>query len=113
MNLSSDATGPDYGTGEKTLGIYVLGFALCIILTLIPFGAVMHPELTAIPTLTIIYVSAILQFLVQVICFLRLNYSSKQARMNTLSFILSIFILFVIVAGSLWIMWNLNYRMMH
>tara|TARA_B100000989_G_scaffold290850_1_gene264507 strand:+ start:9378 stop:9698 length:321 start_codon:yes stop_codon:yes gene_type:complete len=104
---------PDYGTGEKKLSVYIFGLFLCVVLTLIPFGAVMYPDLSDAKTFIVIMVSATLQFLVQVVCFLRLNYSTEQAKMNVMSFILSIFILFVVVAGSLWIMYTLNYRMMH
>ena len=104
---------PDYGTGQKTLKIYSVGIILCVILTLIPFGAVMYPDLSDAKTMAVIFASAALQFLTQVICFLRLNYTTEQARMNVMSFLFAILILFVVIVGSLWIMWNLNYRMMH
>ena len=107
------ATTPDYGTGKKTLKVYIVGIVLCVILTLIPFGAVMYPGISDAGTLAIVFVSAFLQFLVQVLCFLRLNYTTEQAKMNTMSFIFAIVILFVVIAGSLWIMWSLGYRMMH
>jgi heme/copper-type cytochrome/quinol oxidase subunit 4 len=48
---------------------------------------------------------------VQLICFLRMNYDTEQARMNVQSFALGLFILFIVVIGSLWIMVNLAYRM--
>ncbi len=104
---------PDFGTGEKSLGIYSFGILLCVVLTLIPFWAVMHGTFSRGETLVVIFISALLQFLVQVVCFLRLNYSTEQSKMNVLSFYLAILILFVIVGGSLWIMWSLRYNMMH
>ena len=104
---------PDYGTGAKTLEIYIIGFVTCLLLTLLPFGAVMVPVLSHATTVGLVVACAFAQFFVQVVCFLRLNLNTAQARLNVQSFALCIFILFVIIAGSLWIMWNLNYFMMN
>jgi len=113
MSTAPQKHQPDFGTGEKKLSIYIVGMILCIALTLMPFAVVMYSIGDYIEKLTVIFSAAIVQFLVQVICFLRLNYSTEQARMNVMSFIFAIVVLFVIVAGSLWIMWSLNYRMVH
>lgn len=102
---------PDYGTGQKKLSIYVVGVVLCVILTLISFWVVSVEQLSHAQILTVIYLSAIAQFFVQVVCFLRLNLHTEQARMNVLSLIFTGVILLCVVAGSLWIMWNLNYFM--
>lgn len=104
---------PDFGTGKKTLSIYAVGLLLCVILTLVPFAAVMYKPFSYSVTFTILVVCAIVQFLVQTICFLRLNVRTEQGQMNVLSFVFSILVLFVIVGGSLWIMWHLNYNMMN
>jgi cytochrome o ubiquinol oxidase subunit IV len=104
---------PEYGTGKKTLGIYSLGVALCIILTLIPFSVVMYQIGTHDQRVMVLIVSAILQFLVQVVCFLRLNVKTLQGSINVYAFVFSIIVLAVIIGGSLWIMWHLNYNMMH
>jgi cytochrome o ubiquinol oxidase operon protein cyoD len=104
---------PDYGTGQKTLSIYVVGFLLCAVLTLIPFYAVIHPFTNKLSTLGILLGSAVLQFLVQVLCFLRLNISTAQSKTNVLSFVFSIVVLVVIIGGSVWIMHSLNFFMMH
>ncbi len=103
---------PDYGTGKKTLGIYTFGIFLCVVLTLIPFSVVMYSMFSKATNFAIIYTAAILQLFVQVFCFLRLNSDTEQGKINLMSFIFTIIILLVIVGGSLWIMWNLNYRMM-
>lgn len=107
------ATQADFGTGEKTLEIYIIGIVVCVFLTLIPFAAVMLPVLSHATTVGLVVTCALAQFIVQVICFLRLNYSTEQARLNVQTFGLFLFILLVIVMGSLWIMWNLNYFMSH
>lgn len=102
----------DYGTGKKKLSIYAIGIALCVLLTLIPFGAVMQQGLSRIDRFETIFLAAIAQLVVQVVCFLRLNTRTEQSRMNTMSFLFCIVILAVVIGGSLWIMWNLNYNMM-
>lgn len=104
---------PDFGTGEKNLSVYVKGILACIVLTLIPFAVVHAGSLTPGATIAVIFSTATAQFLVQVVCFLRLNYTTEQAKMNTLSFIFTLVIMVIVVAGSLWIMYNLNYNMMH
>ena len=102
-----------YGTGKKKLSIYITGMILCIILTLISFMAVIYLSISDGMKLSIILVSAILQFLVQVFCFLRLNAKNEQSRMNLMSFVFTIVILVVLIGGSLWIMLSLRYYMMH
>lgn len=103
----------DYGAGQKKLSIYLVGFIICSILTLISFWIVMTNQHTKMVTFTIIYTSAVIQLFVQVICFLRLNTHTEQARINVMSLIFTFVILISIIIGSLWIMWNLNYFMMH
>ena len=107
-------TAPDYGTGQKNLQVYVVGIVLCIILTLIPFYVIMHDTGMAHQSkFAIIMVSALLQFLVQVFCFLRLSGKTSQGRMNIMAFIFTIIVLIVVIGGSMWIMYHLNYNMMH
>lgn len=104
---------PDYGTAEKTLSIYVTGIVLCLVLTVIPFVAVMYDASYIIGVVPTIFVCAVVQFFVQVVCFLRLNYQTEQAKLNVLTFIFCLVLLLILVFGSLWIMINLNYNMMH
>lgn len=115
MNQSSNHIGQDqdFGTGTKTFGIYLLGFVLCVILTLIPFLSVMHQVGSKMLLMEIIFISAIIQFFVQVICFLRLNTATQQGQTNVMSFIFTGVVLVVLVGGSVWIMTSLNYFMMH
>ena len=113
MGHSSTTTQPNYGTGKKTFASYFGGFLLCILLTLIPFYAVIHQVGTRHQLLAILFVTAILQFFIQVTCFLRLNRQSEQGRMNILSFIFTGVVAVIVIGGSLWIMTNLNYFMVH
>lgn len=100
------------GLGRKSLTTYLIGFVLCLVLTFIAFAIVGKDSLSKEFLYLTVSVLAILQLIVQVICFLRLN-ASEGARWNLISFLFTALITFVIVGGSLWIMWNLNYNMMH
>ena len=104
---------PDYGTGQKKLGIYVFGVIACAVLTLISFWAVMTNSFDKGSVFLIILASAVVQLFVQVICFLRLNTQTEQARTNVMSIIFTMVILLVILVGSLWVMSNLNYNLMN
>jgi len=103
---------PDFGTSQKKLGIYIVGFITCSILTLISFWTVMSGQFTKWEMFIIIYAAAFIQFFVQLLCFLRLNTQTKQGRTNVMSIIFTGVILTSIIIGSLWIMWNLHYNMM-
>ena len=103
----------DYGTGQKKLGIYIIGAISCSILTLVAFWTVMSGKFVKWETFTIIYFAACLQFIVQLICFLRLNTETEQGRTNVMSLVFTAVILISIIIGSLWIMRNLAYNMMH
>lgn len=97
----------------KTIKMYVVGFALSLLLTLLAFAVVGFPDYShafIYGTLTILALS---QLLVQVICFLRLNIRSTQDRWNLLAFVFTLIVVLILVSGSLWIMVNLNYYMMN
>ncbi len=104
---------PDFGTGKKSFKTYLTGIILCIVLTLIPFGIVMHGKMARAAAFVTIMICALVQFFVQVTCFLRLNSNSEQGKLNIMAFLFTVVILVVLVGGSLWIMSNLNYNMMH
>ena len=103
----------DYGTGQKTLSVYLFGVVSCVILTLIAFWSVITTDLSRPVIFLIIFSSAILQFFIQITCFLRLNIKTEQGQLNVIAFIYTIMILICILFGSLWIMWNLGYYMNH
>ena len=107
-------------SGLKTLKSYVIGLLLSLMLTLTSFGLVaMHLDKNSEAHLMSntglflsIMVLALLQLFVQVVCFLRLN-ASREGRWELMPFIFTILIVGVLIAGSLWIMYNLNYNMMN
>lgn len=102
-----------YGTGEKTLKLYLIGLVLCLILTCASFGVVAYHPVAGKAAFICLSVLAIAQLFVQVIFFLRLNTNTPEARWNVLSFVFAIFVVVILVGGTLWIMYNLNYNMVH
>ena len=108
-----DSMQPDYGTSHKKLSVYLTGVVICVILTLIAFFAVMKGEFSKMETFVIIYSAACVQFIVQLVCFLRLNTETEQGKTNVMALVFTGVILFSVIVGSLWIMWNLHYYMMH
>ena len=104
---------PDFGTGQKKLGIYVAGIISCAILTILAFWVVMSGNFSSSQAFMIIYAAACVQFLVQLFCFLRLNTQTEQSKTNVMAIVFTGVILTSIIIGSLWIMSNLNYYMMH
>jgi len=101
-----------YGTGRKTLKSYLMGLGLSLLLTLCSFVLVGKHLLPTAYIYVSISILAILQLIAQVIFFLRLN-SSEEGKWSLMPFIFTIVIVGILVGGSLWIMINLNYNMVH
>ncbi len=96
---------------QKTLSAYLLGFALCLLLTALSFSLVQEHWLTGGLLYLALSLLALTQALVQVICFLRLS-TSPEGRWTLLPFLFTLLIITILAGGSLWIMYNLNYNMM-
>ncbi|BDB23610.1 cytochrome o ubiquinol oxidase subunit IV [Cupriavidus sp. TA19] len=90
---------------------YAIGFILAVILTVIPFKLVMDGSMEKGTILWIILGMAAVQILVHLKYFLHLDTSSEQ-RSNVIALLFTALILVIVVAGSLWIMYNLNTNMM-
>ena len=103
MSHSTDHSGASHGS-VKT---YMTGFILSIILTVIPFWMVM----TGAASPAVILAMAVVQVLVHLVCFLHMNTKSDEG-WNMTAFVFTVLIIAILVVGSIWIMWNLNYNMM-
>lgn len=93
-----------------TLRGYLTGFALAIVLTAIPFGLVAFGTLPRFTTLAIIAVAAVIQVVVHLRYFLHLNLTTTP-RENILAIAFAAVLIAIMVGGSLWIMFDLHYRM--
>ena len=99
------------GASRGSLKSYLTGFVLSLILTAIPFAMVMSGAWSYSATLAGVFVAGTVQILVHLHYFLHLDTSSGK-RWNVLAMIFTLLIIVLFVGGTLWIMFNLNYRMM-
>ncbi|MCX8514110.1 MAG: cytochrome o ubiquinol oxidase subunit [Pseudomonadota bacterium] len=97
----------DHGTFKS----YIVGFILSIVLTIVPYYLVVQHALKTETTFILVVLLAIAQLFVQLYFFLHLSTKQSQ-RWNLMTFLFTCLVLFILVAGSLWIMWNMNYNMM-
>jgi len=99
------------GVSRGSLKSYLTGFVLALILTAIPFALVISSTWSFAVTLAGIFAAGIVQILVHLHYFLHLD-TTSAARWNVLALIFTLLIMVLFVGGTLWIMSNLNYRMM-
>jgi cytochrome o ubiquinol oxidase operon protein cyoD len=99
------------GEHQGSLAGYATGFLLSLILTAIPFGLVMTGILPRAATLFGIAAAAVVQILVHLHYFLHMDRSSSQ-RWNLMTFLFAALVMTIFIGGTLWIMFDLHYRMM-
>jgi cytochrome o ubiquinol oxidase operon protein cyoD len=88
---------------------YLVGFALALALTVIPFAIVYWSLLSAGAALAVIALAAIMQIVVQLRYFLHIDFR-RTPRENLMALFFAGFLILVMVGGSLWIMFDLHYR---
>jgi cytochrome bo3 quinol oxidase subunit 4 (EC 1.10.3.-) len=101
----------DHGASHGSVKTYMMGFVLSIILTAIPFAMVMNGSASHVALIGTVLVCAVIQILVHLVCFLHMNSKSDEG-WNLTAFVFTVLIIAIVVIGSIWIMWNLNYNMM-
>lgn len=94
-----------------TLRSYAIGFTISLMLTILSFSLVATRVLDTTPLLFTIAALALIQAAVQVFFFLHLG-KEASPRWETYAFWFMLLVLIVIVVGSLWIMHDLNNRVM-
>jgi cytochrome o ubiquinol oxidase operon protein cyoD len=91
---------------------YLTGFALAVVLTVIPFWLVMGNVLdNAVATSILVIVFAIVQIIVHMIYFLHLD-TTSEGGWNMLALIFTVIMVVIGIVGSLWVMYHLNLNMM-
>nr|WP_077755472.1 cytochrome o ubiquinol oxidase subunit IV [Shewanella psychrophila] len=107
-HTSESLTSDDFMASVKS---YLVGFVLSIILTGIPFWAVMTHHFEKPLTLGLVLVMAIVQIVVHLKYFLHLDFS-KEGKINTFSFLFTALIIVMVVGLSVWIIYAANALMM-
>ncbi|WP_294391682.1 cytochrome o ubiquinol oxidase subunit IV [uncultured Sphingomonas sp.] len=107
-----DGHGHDSGAAHGTLGSYLTGFILSVILTAVPFalvmsGAIADPRVTAYICMGF----ALVQVLVHMVYFLHMNSRSENG-WTMMALIFTLIIVFIALIGSLWVMFHMNANMM-
>lgn len=101
--MASHQQHEEHGHTHGSLKSYVIGFILSIVLTIIPLVAVLNDMFNKSTTIVVILVTAVLQFLVQLLFFMHIREEDKP-RYNLISLVFAVVILLTIVLGSIWIM---------
>lgn len=103
-------------TMRQEIKRYIIGFLLCLLLTVTAYllaTTIIEPtgqlDMFILISLTIL---ALLQFIVQSIYFLHVE-NSPSGKWHFVAFWSMLSVVLIIVIGSIWIMWNLNYNMHH
>ncbi|KAA2317196.1 cytochrome o ubiquinol oxidase subunit IV [Pseudooceanicola sediminis] len=88
------------------------GFVLAAILTVIPFGIILgEPDISRMLKIGIIMGFGALQIIVHLVYFLHVNRSSEGG-WTIAATLFAVIILVIVLAGSLWVMHNMNENMM-
>ena len=93
-----------------TFKSYITGFIISVALTLAAYFAVVNHMFSGTTLIVAIVALAFLQFIVQLIFFLHFG-RGKDGHWNLTIFFSTVGIIFILVAGSIWIMNHLNYSM--
>ena len=101
-----------FDAAHVSLQSYVYGFITCLALTAAAYITAVSSIFSDEVTIGIIGVLAIVQCIVQLRRFLHVGVEFKP-RWKLMAFITMLLIVLILVIGSLWIMNNLNYRMIH
>ena len=112
---------PNAFENRPQLAAYLTGFILALLLTLLAFGLasigtgnfLQEMNLGEIPrwlSMAGVSMLAILQILVHLRYFLHLDLSSLD-NLKVQAILFSLFIIFILVGGTLWILFDLNGRM--
>ncbi|MBX6333999.1 cytochrome o ubiquinol oxidase subunit IV [Candidatus Saccharibacteria bacterium] len=106
------SAGHDHEVTHGSYISYVVGFVLSVALTLVAYFAVVNGWMTGWSVLLFVTALAIAQLLVQLLFFLHMS-QEKRPRFNLMTFGYAVMVVVILVIGSLWIMYNMRYNMVH
>ncbi|WP_310618593.1 cytochrome o ubiquinol oxidase subunit IV [Flexibacterium corallicola] len=88
---------------------YIQGYVIAMILTLIPFGLVWMSSFTLMTTFWIIAICAVIQVVVHLRFFLGLSFHATPGD-YMLTMLFAAILIFIMIGGSLWILFDLHHR---
>ncbi|QCI20595.1 cytochrome o ubiquinol oxidase subunit IV [Buchnera aphidicola (Brachycaudus cardui)] len=97
---------------DKEIKSYLLGFLFSIVLTILPFLLVIQKIFSSQTNCIIILICAISQIIIHFLFFLHLNINTIEGKWNIITLLFALIIIFIIIFGSIWIMFNLNHHML-
>ena len=99
------------GVSHGSYRTYIIGFISSVLLTILVFFCVGFKVFDSVLLYIIVIVLALLQFYIQLVYFLHLDIRPNNY-WNFTSFIFTMIIVFILVLGTLWIMFDLYTMMM-
>ena len=96
---------------NKSIKPLMIGFLLSIFLTFFAYFIVVQHIAGGLSLLFIILGLAIVQALAQCVFFFQIGTEGKP-QWSLISFIFTVIVLVIVIGGSIWIMYNLDYNMM-
>lgn len=100
-------------TPQHQLAAYIIGFILCLALTIMAYTLVVNRESFSHQfVIGAIVALALVQFFTQLVFFLHLG-TERKTWWKSVTFLFMVGTVLILVLGSLWIMNNLNYNMGH
>lgn len=108
MSSMSHDHGHAEGIPHASFKDYMMGFALSVVLTVIPFWLVMAKVLDSkTATIAIILAIGAVQIVVQVVYFLHVD-ARAQDGWTLMSFLFTATLIVIMLTGSIWIMYHLK-----
>lgn len=89
---------------------YIVGFVLSVVATIIAYLFVVNHVWPMQVLVYVIMGLAVVQLTVQVVFFLHIG---RGSRLKLVTFGFALLVILIVVVGSIWIMNNLDYNMMH
>lgn len=99
-------------SGHGTFKSYMIGFGLSVVLTLIPFWIVLGDVMDSTGwAIAIIFAMGAAQMIVHIHYFLHVSLKVEEG-WQAMSMGLTVLLLVIVMAGSIWVMFNLDENMM-
>lgn len=91
---------------------YLVGFVLSVVLTALPFWAIMTGQFEKSTAIPLVVIMAVIQVIVHLKYFLHLDFT-PAGKANTFAFLFTALIIVMVVGLSVWIIYSANAMMMY